>query len=250
MGPTLFKYIFKDLLRIFLLASVVMAAIMSFAGLLRPLSERGLDGGQVLRVLAWLVPAMATYSLPVAALFATTFVYGRMAADNETTAIRAAGIPGGPLSGMTLPALVLGLMACLASLGLLCFIVPAANLQVEKVVYSNLARLTANEINRTKRLNFRGGGGQLALTAASAQVIDAASLGSDVPAGTQVVQLQNVYVLRYRNFGTERRRYDVPTDVYGARRATAFIDPPAAFREGQVLGAGLREDEFLLTVLL
>ena len=48
LSPTLFWYIFKDLIRIFALASGVLAGIMSFGGLLRPLTEHGLDVGQVL----------------------------------------------------------------------------------------------------------------------------------------------------------------------------------------------------------
>src|SRR5688572_5089635 len=251
MGPTLFRYIFKDLGRVFLLSMLVIAGIMSFAGLLRPLAERGLDGGQMLRMLAWLLPAMATYSLPVAAVFATTFVYGRLAADNEIVAMRAAGIPTG-LTGLTFPALVLGAGAFAVSFGLLSFVVPAANLQVERVVYSNLAQLSANEINRTKRLSFGSASGHLTLTADSAVVIDPSELaaGSSVAAETQIVQLVNVYVLRYENVGSKTEPYDVPREIYSARRATAFIEPPPYYRDGDVFETGLREDRFLLTVVL
>lgn len=251
MGPTLFRYIFQDLLRVFCLSLLVIAGIMSFAGLLRPLAERGLDGGQVLRMLAWLMPAMATYSLPVAALFATTFVYGRLAADNEIVAMRAAGIPTG-LTGLILPALVVGSGALAVSFGLLSFIVPAANLQVERVVYSNLARLSANEINRTKRLSFTGGGGYLTITADSAAVIDPGTLAdaANISAKTQIVQLHNVYVLRYEDVGKPGKRYEVPREIFTARRATAFIEPPRHFQEGAVFDSGLRDDWFLLTVVL
>jgi lipopolysaccharide export LptBFGC system permease protein LptF len=251
LGPTLFRYIFKDLFKVFLLSMLVIAGIMSFAGLLRPLAERGLDGGQMLRMLAWLLPAMATYSLPVAAVFATTFVYGRLAADNEIVAMRAAGIPTG-LIGLSFPALVLGAGAFAVSFGLLSFVVPAANLQVERVVYSNLAQLSANEINRTKRLSFGSASGHLTLTADSAVVIDPAELaaGSSVAAQTQIVQLVNVYVLRYENVGSRQEPYDVPREIYSARRATAFIEPPSYYRDGEVFETGLREDRFLLTVVL
>ncbi len=251
MGPTLFRYIFRDLFRVFLLSMVVIAGIMSFAGLLRPLAERGLDGGQVLRMLAWLMPAMATYSLPVAALFATTFVYGRLAADNEIVAIRAAGIPTG-LTGVSLPALVLGALALGISFGFLSFIVPVANLQVEKVVYSNLAQLSANEINRSKRLSFAGAGGHLTLTADSAAVIDSSVLKGvpGISPRTQIVQLLNVYVLRYENIATRGEPMEVPREIFSARRATAFITPPPSFDEGVLSGAALQDDRFLLTVVL
>src|SRR5690606_5553408 len=86
MSRTLFWYVFRDLLKIFLLASAGLAGIMSFGGLLRPVTEHGLDSTQVVQILTYFLPAMTTYSLPIAALFATTMVYGRLSNDNEITA--------------------------------------------------------------------------------------------------------------------------------------------------------------------
>src|SRR5438046_5281967 len=72
MSRTLFSYIFRDLLKIFLLTSGVLAGIMSFAGVLRPLTEHGLDAGQAAGMLEDLLPAVRTYSVPLAGLFAPT----------------------------------------------------------------------------------------------------------------------------------------------------------------------------------
>ena len=149
---TLFWYIFKDLLRIFMMASGALAGIMSFGGLLRPLTQNGLDGPQVALLLANFMPAMSTYSLPVAALFATTMVYGRLSADNEVTACRASGVS---FAALTLPALLLGFVVAGASLYLLCFTVPRATLKVEQVIYSNLAKVIAHEITQTHRVDMR-----------------------------------------------------------------------------------------------
>src|SRR5277367_2824540 len=131
MSKTLFWYLFKDLLRIFFLASGALAGIMSFGGLLRPLTENGLDAAQVGKMLSYLTPAMMAYSLPVAALFATTVTYGRLAADNELTACRAAGMS---YQVIGLPAFVLGLGVAGLSLVLLCFVVPSFSLRVEQVI--------------------------------------------------------------------------------------------------------------------
>src|SRR5205823_6513999 len=152
MSRTLFFYIFKDLLRIFMLTSGALAGIMSFGGLLRPLTEHGLDAGQAAKMLSYFMPAMTTYSLPIAALFATTVVYGRLAADNELVACRAAGIS---FVSIGLPAVVLGLTVALVSLLFLCFIVPVFTLKVEKVIYSNLAQLISNQIEREHKIKFQ-----------------------------------------------------------------------------------------------
>src|SRR5207248_11554113 len=151
MSRTLFWYIFRDLLRIFFMASGALAGIMSFGGILRPLTHQGLDAAQVGLVLTYFMPAMTTYSLPIAALFATTMVYGRLSADNELTACRAAGVSH---LAMSVPALVLGLLVALLSLLLLCFIVPAFMLRAEKVVFSNVSQIIANSIERSHQIKL------------------------------------------------------------------------------------------------
>src|SRR5436190_10839776 len=151
MSRTLFWYILKDLLRMFMYASGALAGIMSFGGLLRPLTEHGLSIGQVFHMLTYFQPPMTAYSLPIAALFATTIVYGRLSADNEIVACRAAGISH---LAIALPALVLGLSIALLSLLLLCFLVPLFMLKAEKVVFSNVAQIVQNSIERTHQLKL------------------------------------------------------------------------------------------------
>src|SRR5688572_16684324 len=135
MSKTLFWYVLRDLLKIFLLTSGVLAGIMSFGGLLRPMMEYGLSGAQVAQMLTYFMPATQTYSLPIAALFATTLVYGRLAADNELTACRASGIS---LITMAVPAFVLGLVLAILALVFLSFVVPKFTLKIEKVAFSSL----------------------------------------------------------------------------------------------------------------
>src|SRR5690606_13891633 len=65
----------------------------------------------------------------------------------------------------------------------------------------------------------------------------------------QVVQFENVYVFRYER-APGAADYEVPGEVYTARRATAFIQPPGHFVDGQVFETGLRDDRFYLTVVL
>jgi lipopolysaccharide export LptBFGC system permease protein LptF len=151
MGRTLFWYVFKDLVKIFFMASGALAGIMSFAALLRPLTQNGLDGSQVALLLRYLMPAMSTYSLPVAALFATTVVYGRMSADNELTACRASGVS---FLSMSTPAMLLGLTVSFGSLFLLGFTVPAATQKIEQVIVSNLGKLIVHQIEQTHETHF------------------------------------------------------------------------------------------------
>jgi lipopolysaccharide export LptBFGC system permease protein LptF len=265
MGTTLFGYIFRDLLRVFLLAAAALGGVLSFAGLLRPLSEQGLGPAQAVRILGWLLPAMLVYSLPVAALFATTFVYGRLAADNESTAALAAGIPISPL-GLLLPATVLGGILGLSTIGLLGIVVPAANLQVERSIWSNVARITANQINRSNRASFEGVGGAVTVFAerailpdrdatrrllerAEASETTAMRFSDDV----QLVQLENAYVVRYQetlptNDDSPPKR--LPEEIYAAGSATVFIDPQAMATDDAFEQSALDTPQFAVSLVL
>jgi lipopolysaccharide export LptBFGC system permease protein LptF len=218
MGKTLFSYIFLDLLRIFLLASMALAGIMSFAGLLRPLTQHNLDGAQVMELLGYFLPAMTNYSWPVAALFATTFVYGRLSADNELTACRAAGMGWFALYS---PAILLGLIVSLFSLMFLWFVVPWAFLRAEIVVKSNLAQLVAAQIEQTQRVNLDLQGRRTVIFAKSADVMD---VGPDQPS-LQAVRLNDVVIADNRptTLPTEPL---IPESFFTASSATILITQP------------------------
>jgi lipopolysaccharide export LptBFGC system permease protein LptF len=239
MSKTLFWYLLKDLLRIFLLTTGTLAGIMSFGALLRPLTQHGLGLGQVGQILSYFSPAMTTYSLPIAALFATTIVYGRLSADNELTACRASGISN---LAMTWPAILLGLLVALVSLLFLSFIVPVFTLKVEKVIYSNIAQLIANKITRTHEISY----GRTSIFAQAAEVKP--NRGED-----QVVDLYSPMIFTYATVdapdaddgtppaaraskaatsddrsGVDRgNKMKVPTKVWIAKRATAYISQRA-----------------------
>src|SRR3954453_17781546 len=118
LSPTLFWYIFKDLVKVFLLCNGALAGILSFGGLLRPLTEQGLEAWQVGLLLSYFTPAMTAYSLPIAALFAPAVCYGKFAAENEVLACRAGGLSH---LSLALPAAILGLLVAVISALLLLF---------------------------------------------------------------------------------------------------------------------------------
>ena len=213
---TLSRYIFWDLLRIFLMASGALAGIMSFGGLLRPLTQQGLDSTQVGQLLTYFTPAMTAYSFPIAALFATTMVYGRLSADNELTACRAAGIS---LLSVAVPAFLLGSLVVLVSFIFLSFVVPAFTLKAEKVIYSNIAKVIASRIDRAHQISFPGG-----LTTIFAQDAYLPPAETLRPGEQQVVLVGPTIVKFRRPFGKDDWHYRVPEEFYTASSATAYIN--------------------------
>jgi lipopolysaccharide export LptBFGC system permease protein LptF len=218
MSRTLFWYIFKDLLRIFFMSSGVLAGIMSFGGLLRPLTEHGLNMGQVLHMLTYFQFPMTAYSLPIAALFATTIVYGRLSADNEIVACRAAGISH---LAMAVPAFVLGLSIAIISLLLLSFVVPIFMLKAEKVIFSNAGQIIVNEIETSHQLKMENEGEGITVFAQSARV---APPDPSRP-NDQVVVLESPMFITYEpNPDRSADAIRTPKDFYVAKQATCFIN--------------------------
>ena len=62
------RYIFRDLLKVFALATLALTMIMSLGSVLRPIQEYGVGPKQVLDLLGYFVPITLTFVLPVAAL--------------------------------------------------------------------------------------------------------------------------------------------------------------------------------------
>jgi lipopolysaccharide export LptBFGC system permease protein LptF len=215
VSKTLFWYVLRDLLRIFFMASGALAGIMSFGGLLRPLTEHGLDAGQVSKMLTYFTPAMTTYSFPVAALFAATMVYGRLSADNELTACRAGGIS---YLSMTAPALVLGLVVALVSLLFLCFIVPVFTLKVEQTIYSNLAQLVQNQIERTHQIRMD----RYNVFAQEAHVLDVDPAWPKAQRVELIAPMIVTYNVLYPD--DPNKRLVVANEFYMAKRAVAYIE--------------------------
>jgi len=225
VSKTLYFYVFWNLVKVFLLASGVIAGIMSFGGLLKQLTGNGLSLPQVIQMLGYAMPAMQTYSLPIAALFATTVVYGRLSADNEVTAVRAAGIGLGPL-GMGLPALVGGVIVAILALVLLSFVVPSLTLKIERTVVSNLGQIVVNRIQQQHQVHLAQAGAQpMTIFAQNAWLEPTDPKEPE----TQVVTMTGVSIVNYAK-ATDDRKLQVPEEFYIAKQAQVYIRqaPPEA----------------------
>ncbi len=119
---TLHRYIFREVLKVFLLAAVALTLMMSLGSILRPVQEYGVGPSQVIHLMGYFLPITLTFVLPMAALFATSLVYGRLAGDNELDACRASGISLLPL---VYPGLILAIMVAIANLLLSFYVMPA-----------------------------------------------------------------------------------------------------------------------------
>ncbi len=91
-GSILHRMILWELAKVFGMSLLGITGILLMAGIVAEASQQGLNPLQVLEIIPLLIPSTLPYTIPATTLFATCVVYGRLAADNEILAIKAAGI--------------------------------------------------------------------------------------------------------------------------------------------------------------
>jgi len=151
---TLHTYIGRDLLRITCLSVVSFTMVMTVFAIIEPLRKSGLAAGQVGMLFGYTLPVMVTLTLPFAALFATTIVYGRFSQDREMLACRASGIS---VFAMLKPALALGLGVSIITLTLTNFVSPGMARQAQRTVMQNIRRIAYHLIQKESHVKFDKG---------------------------------------------------------------------------------------------
>jgi lipopolysaccharide export system permease protein len=106
-GNRLQRMILWDLIRIFSITLVSLTGLFLMGGLVAEASQRGLAPAQIISIIPLMIPGTLPYTIPATTLFATCNVYGRLAKDNEITALRAAGIN---IFQMLKPGILLGVV--------------------------------------------------------------------------------------------------------------------------------------------
>jgi lipopolysaccharide export LptBFGC system permease protein LptF len=142
---TLHRYVFREVLKVFCLATVALTLMMSLGSILRPVQEYGVGPGQVVRLMIYFLPVTLTFVLPMAALFATTLVYGRLANDNELDACKASGIS---LLSLVYPGLMLAIIVATANLLLSFYVMPAFMHRAENSLKNDARQILFRNIQR------------------------------------------------------------------------------------------------------
>ncbi len=99
------RSILSELVRVFALALLALTGILVMAGIVAEAARQGLGPEQIVKLVPLLIPGTLPFTIPATMLFAVSVTFGRMSADNELTAIKAAGVP---ITYALWPALFLG----------------------------------------------------------------------------------------------------------------------------------------------
>jgi lipopolysaccharide export LptBFGC system permease protein LptF len=145
MVVTLHRYIFRELMKIFLLTTFALSVILCLGSVLEPIQQYGVGPKQVLNLLLFFLPVTLTFVLPVAALFASTLAYGRLAGDNELDACKASGISP---ARIVYPGVVLAIMVAIANLVLSFHVTPYFIQHAETSFKANAKQILFRNIKR------------------------------------------------------------------------------------------------------
>jgi lipopolysaccharide export system permease protein len=124
----IYEYIFRELLSPFIFGVGAFVAIFIGTDLLIRLAqyytEWGLDIITITKMFFLQLPSIIVLSFPMATLLATIIGYSRLSGDSEVTAFRAGGIS---IYKLVIPALILGLVISILTIGINEVIVPESN---------------------------------------------------------------------------------------------------------------------------
>lgn len=209
---TLQRYVFRELFRVFLLATIGLTLILSLGGVLGPIQEYGVGPKQVVHILLYFMPITLTFVLPMAALFASALTYGRFASDNELDACRASGVS---LYTMVYPGLVLAILVAIANLLLSFHVMPYFVHLAERSLKADAKQILFRNIQRRGFYKLPPDGRLLIYA-------DNVDLKRDTLSGVIVVQADRGMIKDIRTVEAARVRFDpgenfneVTLEVYG-----------------------------------
>lgn len=131
MMSTLQRYILFELLRVLLLVITATTVLLVFLGVFQKVSESGIGPLQVLEILPYIVPSMLPFTIPATLLLSVCIVYGRMSADFEIIAAKAAGIN---VLSLLAPAFAVGAALSVCSLLLNDQVIPWSMANIQRII--------------------------------------------------------------------------------------------------------------------
>jgi len=129
--PILQRYVLTELLRVFGLIVFGVTLLLIVVGVIGEAAKRGLGLSQIVQILPYVIPSLLPFTIPATFLLTVCVVYGRMAGDQEITAMKAAGIN---VFEVLKPAFVVGAMLSLGTFLLTDVFVPWGRGKIESVI--------------------------------------------------------------------------------------------------------------------
>jgi len=142
MGRTLHRYVFLQILAPFAAGLALFTFILLIARIMKLVEmvvNRGVPALEILRVFSYILPAFLEVTVPMALLLACLLACGRLSADSEVTAMKAAGLS---LYQIAAPVAAFAALVFVVSLFLSLYARPWGNSALKTAIF-DLARTRA-----------------------------------------------------------------------------------------------------------
>ncbi len=134
VGKIIQRAVLGELIRVFFMALLSITGLILLASVIAEAMRSGLGPGQILAALPLFIPNMLPYTLPTTTLFATCIVYGRLSADNEILALKAAGIH---MVNVVWPAMLIGTFSACFTFGLYLYAIPISQYLLKQQILAD-----------------------------------------------------------------------------------------------------------------
>jgi lipopolysaccharide export LptBFGC system permease protein LptF len=208
---TLHRYVFRELTKVFVPAVLALTVILSLGSILRPIQEYGVGPRQVLDLMLYFLPITLTFVLPMAALFAGTLVYGRLAGDNELDACKASGVS---LLTLVYPGLALAIIVAICNLILSFHVMPVFVHQAEKSFKADAKQILFRNVQRKPYYKLPPDGRYFIYA-------DYANPQDDTLSGVVVAELKNDKIEKIITAQTAKVTFN-PSDRFNEVQITAY----------------------------
>jgi lipopolysaccharide export system permease protein len=136
--------------KVFFLCFTALTGIVLMGGLVAEATQQGLGPVQVLEIIPLFIPSLMPYILPMSTLFAACVVYGRLAADNEILAIKAAGVN---VMKVVWPGVFLGLFTSVVTLAMYVHLIPYTHHLMRTMFLSDVKEVLYTMLKKDKGIN-------------------------------------------------------------------------------------------------
>ncbi len=146
----LHRMILWELVKVFFLSFTALTGIVLMGGLVAEATQQGLGPIQILEIIPLFIPSLMPYILPTSTLFASCVVYGRLAADNEILAIKAAGVN---VMKVIWPGVFLGIAMSCVTMGLYFHLIPYTHRLMRTMFLGDVKEVLYSMLKKDKGIN-------------------------------------------------------------------------------------------------
>lgn len=144
------RYVMMELLRVFGALITVSTLLFVFVGVFDEARKFELGVWQALQIMPFVIPSLMPYTIPATLLLTVCVVYGRMSADNEIIASRAAGIH---IMHLMWPSFCLAAILSVVSLVLTDQVIPWSFGNIERIVVMAMEDIFLDKLRAENYIN-------------------------------------------------------------------------------------------------